>query len=530
MSSSLSEFGYVLALLAHRLAPFSASGQDDETRRQEGVVFLLGAGCSRQYGLPDFRELLGYLWEDFFDRPLDPTWSFETLRDRLDKPWQAQGPESRQKILSSYLKQVDGQSCPGYVRLARLAKDRRIKAVVNMNFDTLCEDALLHEFEGSDRSFKISTTFRIASERHLMVYKPHGSLGQSVAGEAISGLVEAADALIRMSQDASGHAHGFRETESILSQMRTEQARIVADRYWVAEDVLEEIKLLLSACEAFKESLHSRQRLDTVRQMRQSRERLVRLGSHARIENDLILDIANSDLFSDPEEQMSAQELLTANDVVTIGYSGVDAKIAAALRSFSRGQDPRDRKLFVVNVTRPDPRIVLVMAERASHDLSIVGEEAAFENFMEHLDREVRAKRERGYGDSPPEDLNLMTRAEKIALRECLKLALSIRSSINVADRSSVGIEEHGKQVYEICLRLAKSAGLCLTSPEKYLLYCTSFLHDLGYFAAYSVRKVTNGLALLQRHGKMTAMLLQQKFTSEPGLLEKIIPTSYCPC
>ena len=28
---------------------------------EPGVVFLLGAGCSRQYGLPGFRELLAWL-------------------------------------------------------------------------------------------------------------------------------------------------------------------------------------------------------------------------------------------------------------------------------------------------------------------------------------------------------------------------------------------------------------------------------------------------------------------------------------
>src|SRR5689334_17355583 len=278
------------------------------------VVFLLGAGCSRQYGLANFKELLTYIWQDNFRCPPDSSWSLEMLRDELDKNWQATGPGARKETLKFYLDRVEGKHCLGYLRLAQLAKDGYVKAFINMNFDTLLEDAL-YEVK---QDYKVSTGFSYFDYPGLIVYKPHGSIGK---------------------------VHHPKE--------------------------------------------------------------IGRSGS-SRFKNELILDIANSDMFADPEEQKFVQNLLTAHDVVTIGYSGIDAKIAAALRGFpasdslnqkpasdpsgedSDSPDPRDQKLFYVNVSPPDPRLLLVMAERSSQNLSILGEDGSFENFAEMLVQAVQ--------------------------------------------------------------------------------------------------------------------------------------------
>ncbi|MEA2564385.1 MAG: hypothetical protein QOH06_5889 [Acidobacteriota bacterium] len=139
----LTEFEHVLTALADRVVPPDWNTQDPSVERGK-VVFLLGAGCSRQYGLPSFVELLTYLWEDCLHRVPKPPLNLEHLRDKLDPFWQAQGPEDRRRMLDFYLgpRRVNGRACPGYLRLARLAASGHVKAIVNMNFDTLLEDAL----------------------------------------------------------------------------------------------------------------------------------------------------------------------------------------------------------------------------------------------------------------------------------------------------------------------------------------------------------------------------------------------------
>lgn len=101
----------------------------------------------------------------------------------------------------------------------------------------------------------------------------------------------------------------------------------------------------------------------------------------------------------------------------------------------ANGSGSRDKKLYFVNLDPPDPRILLVLAERASQNLCISGEEAAFENLMEQL--------------------------------QCWH-----------------------------CSRLADIAGICLTSPERYPIHCAAFLHDLGYFSAYGGGHSVTGLNL----------------------------------
>lgn len=440
--NDLSEFDYVLMDLANRMVPPEWYKQGSPGERGK-VVFLLGAGCSRQYGLPSFVELLTYLWEDCLRRVPRRSLSLEHLRDNLDLFWQAQGPEDRRRILDYYLGgRVNGGNCPGYMHLARLASQGYVKAIINMNFDTLLEDAL----DKAGSNYRVATSFLVPDARRLMVYKPHG----------------------------------------------------------------------------------------TIRLLEPEDERKIKQGGRRiRAKNELILDIAKSDLFTDPDEQKAAQKLLTGYDVVSVGYSGVDAKIAAALRAFASRKDPKDKKLFVVNVNRPDPRLLLVMAERASQELLISGEEAAFENFMGHLSRMVSRCQSGERLDEAPEvpqrNLKLMTSAERTALRECLRMALDIRLSMNIAEQSKTSIEEHGDNIFEACLDLAKNAGICLSPPEKYLLHCTAYLHDLGYYRGYTRAKAGQypGWNLLCSHGQLTEELLNEKFEEDPGSLERITPNSY---
>lgn len=427
------EFENVLAMLVNKMVlperRTLESVKKQRPRYEKGqVVFLIGAGCSRQYGLPTFKELLVYIWQDYFRSLPHPSWSLEMLRDELDKSWRWQGPEAREEILRFYLDRVSGETCFGYLWLADLAKEGYVKAVVNMNFDTLLDQAL--EKKGCD--FRVATKFGDFGYDGLMIYKPHGSLGR------------------------------------------------------------------------------------------------VHFGG----KNELILDIANSDMFADPKEQIFAQKLLAGYDVVTIGYSGIDAKIAAALRG---QEEPKRRNLFYISLLPADPRLLMVMSERSSQNLTITGEEASFENFMEVLLTSVErassgqpvfdSRSRRGFQPVRSELSSLMTRSEREALSKCLQLALGIRSAINVADRSIIGIEEHGSEVYEYCIRIANIAGNCLTSPEKFLLHCAALLHDLGYFAGFSGGAMIGGLELLRRHGEKTVDLISQRLKDDGDA--NIVPSSY---
>jgi NAD-dependent SIR2 family protein deacetylase len=438
MSRPLTDFDFVMSMLVQKMY----GGRNKEsTHDKPGVVFLLGAGCSRQYGLPGFRELLADIWEDCFQSPPEPSWSLDVLRDKIDQYWHSESPDFLRRRLDFYLRRAHGASCPGYRRLAQLARDGYIKAIVNMNFDLLLEEAF--DAEGF-KDYKVSATFVPHPTRRkgnsLIIYKPHGSIG-------------------RVDYQRPGTKKG---------------------------------------------------------------------------QGDLILDIANSDIFAHPEEQSAAQDLMTSSDVVIVGYAGGDAKIAEALRGF-KGRDPRSKKLFVINLLRPDPRLLPAIAERASHYLTLTGEDAAFENFTEHLEKLIRQREETGGRIHLPttraqwEEQNSMTRAERMALASCLRCAVSLRLAMNVAERSSMSIEEHGKEIYRFCLKLARNAGICLSSPEKYLLHCVAFLHDIGYYRGYSRNHASESLgwALLRFHGRMTRDLLEERRQADPDCFAEIIPTTY---
>lgn len=519
----------VLQMLTSRLLE---PPEDGEPRNQ--IVFLLGAGCSRQYGLPNFKELLTYIWDDCFEPSADSLGGFQTLRDKLDWYWQTLGPVDRRRTLRRHLS-LNESLCPGYHRLALLAQQGYVKAIVNMNFDDLLERELMRILRGSKVKFRISTSFRAASEpdnEYLMVYKPHGTIGEFGALKQLDSLVEMANNLIK----ASSLQEFDRE---LVHGMPPRLWSLHKDIWWTPKEIVDSAKVLVRASLNLWRALSEKKDASGPRsQMVQAIRQIVE-GRRSPLwaTNDLILDIANSDLFANPEEQIAAQELLTSHDVISIGYSGVDAKIAAALRSFKQGKNSRDKKLYFVNLDPPDPRILLVLAERASQNLCISGEEAAFENLMEQIQRGLERSTAPQAAKEKPKPAkpgykgagfqHLMTNDESVALGECLRLALSVRSAINVGDRSSVSIEEHGNDLYWHCSRLADIAGICLTSPERYLIHCAAFLHDLGYFSAYSGGHSVTGLNLLKRHGKITADLLRQRLGDEAGLKDRIVPASY---
>ncbi|MEA2564011.1 MAG: hypothetical protein QOH06_5515 [Acidobacteriota bacterium] len=90
-------------------------------------------------------------------------------------------------------------------------------------------------------------------------------------------------------------------------------------------------------------------------------------------------------------------------------------------------------------------------------------------------------------------------------------------------------IEDHGYEIFNTCLSLAQHAGICLSSPEKYLLHCAAFLHDLGYYRGYTRAKAGQypGWRLLRLHGSLTEELLREKFQEDPDSLDLITPRSY---
>jgi hypothetical protein len=448
MSDSQQEsLNRVLNTLARRL--FDARDQGEE---KAGVVVVLGAGCSIQYGLPSFVDLLRFAYEDLNPKEtLNLDWRLESLRDQLEHHWLAAKPAELRKLLERYLKRIDGKWCTAYLRLARLAADGYIRAIVNMNFDTLLEEAF-------DERPKIQNSFVIKPDASRpVIIKPHGSLGKR--------------------------------------------------------------------------------------------------------DGVPILDLARSDLFNDQTEIDAASRLFRANDVVFLGYSGADAKIAAALRP---QEPPRDgveldeenyNQIFVFNVARPDPRLLKIMVDRQSTGLLLIGREASFENVMQHLsialDRhkatrnvwesidvkgacEATASRS-NKADQEDEPLNEIyassnadhfTRSELQALEKCRELAIRLRSRLNIAEGGVISIEQHAGELFRLCLKLARSSGNGLTTPEKFLLYCAAYLHDLGYFWAHSSgrKQQKYGWQLLTTHGEDTEALLRKL---PPPELETIIPATY---
>lgn len=388
--------------------------------RAPGVVFLLGAGCSMQYGFPGFQDLLVNIYRDFSDNKTDEIerWPQQKLRDELEALFRLWDAEARRKAIRKHFPSLHGSNCPGYLRLARMRKPF-IRAILNMNFDSLLEDAC--ESIGDTVDVRYSVNKNIPGA----IYKVHGSVKEH-GGEPIIGIDE-------------------------------------------------------------------------------------------------------SHIFKNSREERATEKLLTENHVVVLGYSGGDEKILRALRAFRRDSHRTKMKLFVVNVADGE-RLIEALEERKSRDGFLTGSEACFENFMEALEHTLHNPKEAGAMLSLPDPrprLIHSTNLEQVAAEQCKKLALNIRASINVAETGRIGIIEHGEELYSSCLKLANSAGIALTSPEKYLILCAGYLHDLGYFLGYSgARAAENpGWILLRGHGEMTAELLRSHLDAE--WRRKITPLSY---
>jgi hypothetical protein len=377
-----------------------------------GVVFLLGAGCSMQYGLPGFQSLLAAVCRDLYGD--EPDWDkleVPSLRHQLEDVFKDNDGEARAS-LRRHLGNVNGEDCPAYRVLANLMAAGFVKATVTMNFDTLLDDALIAEGH-----------YEIANDP-TRVLRIHGSLGPLPSSDP---------------------------KPPILNVEATE--------------------------------------------------------------------------FFDATHGNKVTKLLTTNHVVAIGYSGVDAKVVEAL-----SQDPVNSggsavikepcRLFFVALALTDNRIRKAIEARRSDRFVITGAEGTFENFMQGLEATRRYKEAHHHRSAlPPEKTKLpksteLTTLELEALERCLKLALRIRTAMNVADASDTSIEQHGDDLFALCLELARHTRLRLTSPEKYLLYCASYLHDLGYFRAYSGGGIGQhpGWELLRNHGDLTAKLLEEHF------------------
>lgn len=397
----------------------------------ERLVFLLGAGCSMQYGLPGFRQLLEHLGAALGRPRYLPSQRMEAIREDLERVWLSHlTPSDRREQLRKVLKTRSGHDCSGYVRLARLAKKGHVEAFVTMNFDELLEEALASE----KVPYRVTNSFSLRSSDKVRVIKPHGSIG----------------------------------------------------------------------------------RLDT------------------RSAADLILDLAKSDLFTSEKERDCAQRLFSAHDTVVLGYSGVDQKMADVLRPAKR-EEPK--KLFIVNVTPPDRRLLLAAEQRDPYYFLTIGEEANFENFVEELDHALSSPRPESDSVMPRrsipkiEEFDLMTRAEREAFSHCVDLATRIWWSSGAAGegselRGSVGpvaILKHAREVFDLAARLASASGLWLSSPEKYLLRCAGLLHDLGFFSLLQ-REPARAIDL---RGARTADLLGERLRREEPLKLSLTPVSY---
>lgn len=472
-----------------------------------GVVIVLGAGCSIQYGFPSFERLLEYAYDDLGiepkrDEERGEERGLDALRERLDWHWRTLKPAPLRELLNRYLSGLRGRHATGYLRLARLARKGYVKAIVNMNFDLLLRDAFdwLQDQDGESpeaprRSPYTSRTFelRVASPQCA---DPDGKVPRTCR---LGGRFPRFDLLEFYNRHVPVYIpHGSLEPGTGVP----------------------------------------------------------------------VLDLAGSDLFGSRSENRAVEQLFRNNDVVFLGYRGGDSKIAAALRPEQPVFDEQEadpasyNKVYFFALEPPDPRLVRIMAAKRSTELIVTGEVAAFENVMTELEKLVeipqessfeepcldhrkepaRQDRERDRSKGGVAASPHFTEEESRCLFEWRRLALAIRASMRVAERSDLSIEEHADEIFETCIRLARAARIGLTTPEKFLLYCAAYIHDLGYFWAYSGNHKHDkkaGWSLLTTHGHDSAALLHRYATGQrsevpgedavprPDGPEALFPSSY---
>jgi hypothetical protein len=161
--------GLLLQKLERRREDLGKSGAPLKGRP---LLFLIGAGCSIQYGLPGYRDLLYLLLTEKLRK------RYEIRRDALlgelqreiEVPWR-QSWDYHQDWLSEYLTGVDGRHCLGYRRLARLLKEGLIDGVINLNLDRLFTEACRAE------DFDPIPTKEVHEQAGPFLVEPHGGIG-----------------------------------------------------------------------------------------------------------------------------------------------------------------------------------------------------------------------------------------------------------------------------------------------------------------------------------------------------------------
>jgi hypothetical protein len=230
---------------------------DRKQGRTPGVVFVLGAGCSMQYQFPGFTELLTRVHE-YYHGPLprpglddaavdeivqrigkDPEegreyafdkvheaqsrrpFGFEDLRASVDQIWKIHGPFGRRERLSGHFPRASGADCPAYLRLADLAERHFVTAIVNLNFDSLLDQALerIQGLRGSKAPFwhypepASSGAPQGAPKKPagaVEIYAPHGMLSpRSSSGDALEPQLDIAESGLFKGDTERKHTEGL---------------------------------------------------------------------------------------------------------------------------------------------------------------------------------------------------------------------------------------------------------------------------------------------------------------------------------
>ncbi len=453
-----------------------------------GLVVILGAGASVEYGLPSFHTLLKELsdvYDKYHERELDiKEPDVYTLRQRLDKFWLNCGSGELRRLLSRFLKIVDGRNCPGYLYLAQLAKQRKISAIINMNFDLL----LLQACWKINLSPRISQSFCESDSHHqksrgknsdsvLRIITPNGSLHKR-GGTPILDL--AASNLFEKQKERNAARELLTRNHVLVIGYSGTDAKI---------------------CNALSECLPDETETPT---------------GVARESAAATLDV--------PKDQEDDQKRTERGE-------GKEENVPS---------DTGDKRLFVINLGGPGAHLKPIQKRRASENLYLRGSEASFSYFMEQfymmatLGKEFweleRAEQENArslYSGN-------CTLSERKALDACRNLALEIRSSLDVADWGARLIETHAEDLSLKVSELARCCAIPLTVAELFLVRSTSFFHDLGFFWARSRERKSEypGLKVLKVHGEKGAKRLKKiidAYDPDKGRSKKeiIIPAYY---
>ena len=93
------DFRFVVQYLAKSMRLYQQKGDG-----VPGVVFLLGAGCSMQYGLPGFQDLLANIYIDFTGLPQEEVakWEQQKLRDELEDLFGSWDPDTQRESIKKF--------------------------------------------------------------------------------------------------------------------------------------------------------------------------------------------------------------------------------------------------------------------------------------------------------------------------------------------------------------------------------------------------------------------------------------------